>query len=304
MKRQKSKGFTLVELLVVITIIGMLMAMLFPAIGAIREVTRKTACANNVRSLAQAARSYESTLREFPGYVNSNVSVGWGGMLMPYFDQPGIWNAIKKDGSYQVQVESMVCPSDPPDGSNGNCAYTANGLVIRDARNNSDYPSRSLDYITQNDGAQNTMLFSENLKLDPRLDDLQAQAHWVHNWWDTNQASTTFGAPAVYPAPADKSYPNETDYTKFYDIKNGNSPLQKLFKGMQPTPTVMSQNVMAVHTGGVNVGYCDGHANFLSEDAGLSPAFSGAAITVYEALVTPDGLLCKPVEQPVDSSKF
>jgi prepilin-type N-terminal cleavage/methylation domain-containing protein/prepilin-type processing-associated H-X9-DG protein len=69
MKRQGRRGFTLVELLVVITIISMLMALLMPAVNSAREAGRRATCLNNQKNLALATLNYESARRMFPGYV-------------------------------------------------------------------------------------------------------------------------------------------------------------------------------------------------------------------------------------------
>ena len=64
--RRKAAGFSLVELLVVITIIGILIALLLPAVQAAREAARRLQCGNNVKQLALAALSHESAFRFFP----------------------------------------------------------------------------------------------------------------------------------------------------------------------------------------------------------------------------------------------
>jgi prepilin-type N-terminal cleavage/methylation domain-containing protein len=60
------RGFTLVELLVVIAIIGVLVALLLPAIQAAREAARRSQCANNMRQLSLAVLNYESSRKELP----------------------------------------------------------------------------------------------------------------------------------------------------------------------------------------------------------------------------------------------
>jgi prepilin-type N-terminal cleavage/methylation domain-containing protein len=77
--RKAPRGaFTLVELLVVITIIGMLMAMMFPALGAIMQSMAKTQCKNRMEEVAKGVINWESSNSRFPGYVE-RVRVSTGG---------------------------------------------------------------------------------------------------------------------------------------------------------------------------------------------------------------------------------
>ncbi len=69
MNRRTRSGFTLVELLVVITIIGMLMALLIPAVGAARQTARNTQCINNLKQLGTAMTAYQAAKQNFPGFV-------------------------------------------------------------------------------------------------------------------------------------------------------------------------------------------------------------------------------------------
>jgi len=65
-KRKKQHGFTLVELLVVIAIIGLLMALLLPAIQAARESARRSQCSNNMRQIALAMNTHENSMKSYP----------------------------------------------------------------------------------------------------------------------------------------------------------------------------------------------------------------------------------------------
>src|SRR5260221_581596 len=104
MKTHSRSAFTLVELLVVIAIIGMLMALLLPAVNSAKESGRRAVCLNNQKQLALAMRNYESQKRELPGYAN-RIAKGtdssgmatdrlatWVVMLFPYMERADVWS--------------------------------------------------------------------------------------------------------------------------------------------------------------------------------------------------------------------
>ena len=92
-------AFTLVELLVVITIIGMLMALLMPAISAAREQGRRSQCMNNEKQLGVALLSYEGSHKSFPGWQNwvagAATPVSWLSMLLPNMERTDLWQKVK-----------------------------------------------------------------------------------------------------------------------------------------------------------------------------------------------------------------
>ncbi len=126
-RNYKSRAFTLVELLVVITIIGILMALLLPAVQAAREAARRLQCANNLKQIALALHNYESSRGELPfgaaWYVTRTGT--WASFILPELEQQALFDQIdfhKAMGDPQnaeaakVVVSTFICPSDPISG--------------------------------------------------------------------------------------------------------------------------------------------------------------------------------------------
>ena len=136
-------GFTLVELLVVIAIIGVLVALLLPAVQAARESARRIQCTSNLKQLALAAQNFESAKKELPRsavtdleeltfstdpYTVINPESGkqfsWVVLLLPFFEQQALYDAFDFSVSVFEQVknpqanfiDSMMCPSDSAQG--------------------------------------------------------------------------------------------------------------------------------------------------------------------------------------------
>src|SRR4051812_46549754 len=85
-------GFTLVELLVVIAIIGVLVALLLPAVQAAREAARRTQCSNNLKQLSLALLNYETVHTTFPPAGIDTNQMSWTVLLLPYFEQQALYD--------------------------------------------------------------------------------------------------------------------------------------------------------------------------------------------------------------------
>ncbi len=165
MKHKKSGGFTLVELLVVIAIIGVLVALLLPAVQAAREAARRTQCINNVKQMGLAAANYESARGRFPpgrlkpdwqlangsikgGYTNYNSlpapddKTGWYSVhvwLLPFMEANNVYNLI----DFNIpQAKKMLNPTNP----HFEAYSAANALFICPSDGNTDQTISANNY--------------------------------------------------------------------------------------------------------------------------------------------------------------
>lgn len=94
------RGFTLVELLVVIAIIGILVALLLPAIQAAREAARRTQCVNNLKQIGVALHNFHDTYKRFPvGMTDDDGNnVSFRAYLLPFTEQSTLWDQLVAGG--------------------------------------------------------------------------------------------------------------------------------------------------------------------------------------------------------------
>ena len=104
-KNETLVGFTLVELLVVIAIIGILVALLLPAVQAAREAARRTQCANNLRQIGLALLNFHDTQGEFPkGAYTAEVGsltedgLGWATKTLPFIEEQAVYDRLVNNG--------------------------------------------------------------------------------------------------------------------------------------------------------------------------------------------------------------
>jgi len=161
-RKRRNSGFTLVELLVVITIIGLLMSLLLPAVQAAREAARSVQCRNRIKQLITATLQFESAREYFPGYINNGVTdtingdyrgFPWAVMIFPYMEQDNlleVWKDLETPtfigglpsagGVINPRLipflGGMVCPSDANTSEeSGAMSYVANaGFLPRVAQ--------------------------------------------------------------------------------------------------------------------------------------------------------------------------
>ncbi len=132
-------GFTLVELLVVIAIIGILVALLLPAVQAAREAARRAQCQNNLKQLGIGLHNYHDTHKELPFGAPSKFGLGvggtWAAHLLPYIEEQNVHSQLdfkvslsdpKNRTAVTTVIATFICPSDQTAGQplqgGANCA--------------------------------------------------------------------------------------------------------------------------------------------------------------------------------------
>jgi prepilin-type N-terminal cleavage/methylation domain-containing protein/prepilin-type processing-associated H-X9-DG protein len=205
MRLRERRGFTLIELLVVIAIIGVLIALLLPAVQAAREAARRAQCTNNLKQLGLAMHNYHSTNDVFPlgcsqGRFNATDAspATWGNwgpqaMLLTFMEAAPLYNAINfnftadngqaayiNSTAFNTRISSYLCPSDGLAGVTNINSYAASiGTSIW--RNNAEDQKATVSQSTGvfaeyassgvrdcTDGTSNTIAFGEALVGDRR----------------------------------------------------------------------------------------------------------------------------------------
>jgi prepilin-type N-terminal cleavage/methylation domain-containing protein/prepilin-type processing-associated H-X9-DG protein len=203
------RGFTLIELLVAIAIIGVLLALMLPAVQKVREAANRMACANNLKQITLATHHFHDTNQKFPTgarlpvYVDARPTGGttlWV-ELLPYFEQDNLhdkWdycdnrnNVAGGRNATQAQViKLLICPSDAlpetvventaavaPHWSWGFYAVSSYGgnagtlsLPFNISRDGIFWIDSSIGFKDITDGSSNTLLFGERYHRDPEFD--------------------------------------------------------------------------------------------------------------------------------------
>ena len=270
------EAFTLVELLVVITIIGMLMAMILPAVAAVKEHARQATCISNQSEIVKAIISFEGRKGRFPGYnekykpaggnSGSPLRYAWSVALLPDLSRADLHRKLLANDrdvetAKRIYLKFLVCPSAQMDRDHDAIAYVVNvGRTDEDGDRgkeldtaaNAVFHDRLIiepvnmtsSWIAGRDGVANTLVLSENIQVDKWSNDGSDEKIVGFKWF---------------------SQPAEESYINIKKEENITDPMAR-----------PSSN----HPGGVVVAFCGGKTQFLREDIDYK---------VYWQLMTPDG---------------
>ena len=265
---RSARGFSLVELLVVIGIVGVLVGLVLPAVQRARDAARRTQCGNNVRQVALGLSSYESGQRRFPAGCDmvprgvrlpTGTEIAWSAFILPYLDEAAIasrfdlrerWDAPGgNDTASDAEVAPYVCPS---------------GIVTSIGK--ADYGGVGGSWIMLDEetffgpaGLHNGMLFAVDGEREP------VRANGVSD----GLSRTLLVAEAVDRGdplePADQ--PDAT----------GRWARLNFFSQSEAFINTRGSDISSNHTGGATVAFADAHVAFLNDT--MDPAVLSAICT-------------------------
>jgi prepilin-type N-terminal cleavage/methylation domain-containing protein len=206
------RGFTLIELLVVIAIIGVLIALLLPAVQKVREAANRARCSNNLKQQALAVQNYASIYSERLPPANFQApDTGAQGStyfaLLPYLEQDSLYKIYSQNGQGYLGAGSFPlkvfqCPSDPTQesgvvGGEGVTSYSINSALFAPGDTGSMVGGGS-PYTIGNipDGTSNTIAFVEQVAAIPS----DSGPHC--NWWAyplTDPGGSNGSGPCYWP---------------------------------------------------------------------------------------------------------
>ena len=273
--RAKS-GFTLVELLIVITIIGLLIAMILPATGAIVETARREDCKNHLRQLAGALNTHHDRMGRFAGYSSRLQSdrrsgppeISWHVFVLQQL-QPTHFEAIRNDKlASPPHVKLFVCPSDSKPVTTASNSFVANCGMADATGRKPDFAANGVfhrhaplpdgataQYVNRSELSSYTLLLSENVQ--------------AGNWHP--DGNTVHEAAVGFVFFADSALPNfPQPETRRINVGRDDTPPPNDYNYARPS---------SYHSGGVCVAYADGRADFLSQRVAYADVYCKLMIT-------------------------
>jgi prepilin-type N-terminal cleavage/methylation domain-containing protein/prepilin-type processing-associated H-X9-DG protein len=298
MRTRSHAGFTLIELLVVIFIIGLLVALLLPAVQSAREAARRIQCTNNLKQLCLAVNNYHDANGAIPptgiGPVVTGNNFSMKARLLSYIEQTTTYNALNmslsdaQDANTTINrllINVMLCPSDAniPDRARGYHNYPNNlGTWKYDNGGRMDGPAYllsdpargpTISMASIGDGLSNTALFCEYVRGDGTASTDGLQQVYTNN---IPEAALPLRQLAIScQAATVRGYGLKGHEWLDHDCGQGGgyshvqTPNKRACQDLAPGNPHASDHTLigasSHHPGGVNVGFLDGSVRFVKD---------------------------------------
>jgi prepilin-type N-terminal cleavage/methylation domain-containing protein/prepilin-type processing-associated H-X9-DG protein len=286
-------AFTLVELLVVVTIISMLAALLLPAVMSARGRARIAQCMNNQRQVGLAIQQYDMAKQHLPGFANSvNTNcIGWAPVLLPFLGRVDLWEGVPNTSnpalsvpgwrsgnpapSVYVRLNDLLCPDDD---AGATTLYPLSYVVNLGSYNavpaTTGVPPVTTvglfrDYFSSYSPAGPTNTITGSSVKSPSRTIMLGELAFVNASGVSRQ--WTWGGPVILSSatsgsPLGFAWPDPSaDST----LNSSSPPLQLTYLGV-PTlvsgATLLPPLAATMHKGIVNVTFCDGHCESLPDN--------------------------------------
>jgi len=241
---RRRAGYSLIEVLIVITIITTLIGMLLPAVQKARESANRAKCENNLKQMALAMLSFHDANHAFPPAFAKPSNYGWGAWILPFVEENSLFNSLNPNGTTlavsaytTLPLSVYSCPSDAGPTINASFSGFAKSNYAVSEQVSDGGSAIQIQSIT--DGTSNTIMIGERDTLN------QIGALWAGR--DTSTAGASVASVIGRP-----SWPINTKY-------QGGSPCCSGDTAVGCTRFAWT----SLHPGGANFAFCDGSVHFL-----------------------------------------
>ncbi len=276
LERHRRTGYTLIELIVVIAIVGILMGLLLPAVQNVRAAAARIRCGNQMRQLALAAHQFHDTFETLPPAFNGrgNTSrLNWHVKLLPFVEQDAAWQATLADFQREPNPYSQTkphvnfdklfaayeCPADARTSTawtvhtfNGHrrvsvSSYLGNSGAANGDRQGVIYRNSRVGLVHVSDGTSNTLLMAER----------PPSYNLLYGWWYAGAGQDGRGSLDSVLAARER---NLSVYPSYQSCGPGPFPM----KSHRVDDPCSAFQYWSLHANGLNLAFCDGSVRFSS----------------------------------------